>query len=651
MSFYKNINFTDCAFAIKNKKINFSYNLENQPSMKKENLYLSFAIFITALVYWSSLSNGFTNFDDDIGVTVNMSIRTLDFESLKAQFSNFTLGMYMPLTMSVYMMIYKFFTYNPMAYHALQLLLHLINVVLVFRWILKIKYPTEVALFTALAFALHPLQVESVSWVAALSTPLFACFFLLTLHRWVDYRAGRGKNHYFWALLFMLLACISKSAAVTITPVLFLVDYFLHQKWTDKKSLLEKIPFLSLSFFFGILTFYSRNSSGHNLTLDTPFHLFDRLLMICETIVFYWVRLLLPANQNLWYPFYKTDGSWSIDFYLAPLLLLSIGYFIWKKAQNWQHLLIFGLLFYLFIIGLSLPITRVGNFEMRNDRYNYLPMIGFFFVIGVYLHHFWRDKKMTFVLPLAAVWLAFLGFQTYQRTKVWKDSKTLFSDFIEKNKVEPIPFYNRGLAYLYEEDYARAKADFEAVKRINPDYYGNEYRLGICHLQQNNFEIAIKNFDKAILQDGNYAKAHRSRGFCKYKMGDFNGAIVDLEKAKNLDPKDAEAAYNLGLAYGAAQQLPQAAQYYETAIALNPKYVEAMINLGNIAAMSGNFEAALMRYNQAIALNQTFPNAYLSRGKIFFDKKMYEQAKSDFNRCLQLNPNDPRPRQLLAQMQ
>jgi protein O-mannosyl-transferase len=616
--------------------------------MKSKYIYIFGIIALTFLLYLPSLNNGFTNYDDDVGVTTNAALRDFSFLGIKNTFSTFTLGMYMPLTMLCYTILYQLSEYNAFAYHFFQVLIHLINILLVFRLIRKLNFSNEVALITAGFFALHPFQVESINWVAALSTPLYACFYLLAILQYLDFQQNKSKNAFIKSLLLMILACLSKSTAVTLTPVLLLFDFHLHRNLKSTKVWVEKIPFFVVSLFFGILTFYSRNAGAENLTIHTGFSIVDRFLMISHTICFYWLKLFLPTNLNLWYPFYKENGTWSWDYYVAPLLLLGLAYYVFFKAEKWRNILIFSILFYLFVIGLSLPLVKTGAMEMCSDRYNYLPCIGIFFLVGIF-YNYLKDKKTNILyanITLLALTI-FFAFQTFERSKIWENSITLFSDFIAKNPQEATPYYNRALAYTAEKKFALAEADFGKVGSLDSHYWGDDLRKGNCNMELKKYKEAIIDFDKSLNENVNQAIVLKNKGFCKIQLADYQGAIIDLEKSLTINDSNEDTYYNMGIAYGALKQTEKSKQNYEKATALNPKYTEAFINLGNLYAMENNFDEALKNYNKAIAITSVFPNVFLNRGRMLMEKKMYNEALRDFEKFSTLNPNDPRGIQMI----
>ncbi|MCB0576963.1 MAG: glycosyltransferase family 39 protein, partial [Saprospiraceae bacterium] len=210
------------------------------------------------LVYMSSLDNGFVFFDDDKAILYN---KTLQNPSLSGFFSGQNLGMYAPLSWIAYWLGQNISGQEAWGYHALGLVLHALNAVLAFIFLFRLTGLRKAAFFAALLFAVHPVQVEAVSWAAALSTVLFSTFYLSALLAYLKWRRSPTPLWLAASLLFFAAACLSKSAAVTLPLVLFAVDFYLDKKLL-RKFWLSKIPFFLLSFVFGLYTFSTRAQEG-----------------------------------------------------------------------------------------------------------------------------------------------------------------------------------------------------------------------------------------------------------------------------------------------------------------------------------------------------------------------------------------------------
>lgn len=260
--------------------------------------WLPWALAALAFILFSTgFGNKMLGVDDHTATVDNPAVR--DF----LIFGGFNLGMYAPVTWLGYQIAYILGKDSPNWYHILSALVHAFNVILVFRLFRRLDSSLTVSALVALFFAIHPLQVESVAWIAGFSTPLFSMFYLLSCSWYLDY-AEKGDNKlYGYALLGFVLACLSKSAAVTLPLTLVLMDWWLKRPVTDRQRLLRYAPFFLIAVFFGLLTIYSRNASGMNMSDGTQLSILERFLVLCYTPVLYWAKILIPTKLNIYYSF------------------------------------------------------------------------------------------------------------------------------------------------------------------------------------------------------------------------------------------------------------------------------------------------------------------------------------------------------------
>ncbi|MFN0213740.1 MAG: tetratricopeptide repeat protein [Saprospiraceae bacterium] len=528
--------------------------------------WLPWAIAALAfLLYSTGFGNQMVGMDDHSATVDNPAVK--DF----LIFGGFNLGMYAPLTWIGYEIAYVLGKESPYMYHLLSALVHAFNVLLVLRLFQRLDLSFTVSVLAALLFAVHPLQVEAVAWIAGFSTPLFSMFCLLAMNYYLQHTKegdrGFGKN-YWLALTMFLLACLAKSAAVTLPLTLLVLDLW-KKRGFSSRVLLEKVPFFAISLGFGILTLYSRQHAGQ---LDQPadFTLFDRGLMACHTVLFYWKKLLVPTGLSIWYPFVKTNGAWTWDYYAAPAILLGILFAAWR-SRNAMPLLWIGILFYLSNIVLSLPWSTFGAFELRSDRYNYLAGLGILVVLAS-LPEYLKDKKPSWtgpawaiVLGLTFVWLV----TSALRIRDWKDTMTLIDKAIAATGDNFGKAYLwRGMAYGKASDAQKAIKDFSLALQKNPQLYqaykfrGNIfgvmknyeqsvtdltkflehypeevpelYNRGLSYANLERNHEAIADFNRAIELDTTFARVYRARGNCYLKIGEKEKGDADLIKYESM---------------------------------------------------------------------------------------------------------------------
>jgi tetratricopeptide (TPR) repeat protein len=411
------------------------------------------------------------------------------------------------------------------------------------------------------------------------------------------------------SLGFFLVACLAKSAAVVLPLTLVVLDWWKKRALTQK-TLLEKAPFFLISLGFGILTIYSRQFAGQ---LDQPaeYTLLDRGLMACHSIVFYWKKLLFPTGLSIWYPFEKTNGAWSWDYYAAPLILLGVLFAAWRSRNAWPVLWL-GLLFYLSNIILSLPWATFGTFELRSDRYNYLAGIGIFAILAHLPDYLksrkpeWSNSATMALMGLAFVWLL----TSALRVRDWKDTTTLinkaiaatgdnfgkaylwrgmaygkssetqaalkdFTQAIQKNPLLVEAYKFRGNIYGVMKNYQQSVDDLSKFLEKHPDEVPELYNRGLSYANLNKNAEAAADFSRAIALDSTFVRVFRARGNCYKKMGEYEKAIADLSHYLEKFPNEAGEIYNRGTCYAALGRNKEAIDDFTLSIKINPQFAEA----------------------------------------------------------------------------
>jgi tetratricopeptide (TPR) repeat protein len=643
-------------------------------------LIVSAILLLTIAIYSNSISNGFVNWDDGENVYDNISIRELSVGNIKVYFTKALIAMYTPFVYISYAIDYKIGGLDPRIYHATNLLLHLLNITLLFFVVRLLTQRIEIAAIVALLFAIHPLNTGAVAPVSTRSTLLYSFFSLAAFLFYIRYlKSNFGLKYLVLTLVLFLMALLSKSAAVVLPLVLLLTDYYYKRKF-DTRAIAEKIPFFVLSLIFGILTLVFRKDAGR-MGSQYVFSVFDKIFLVAYSIVFYMFKVLIPIKLSAYYPYpVKIDGLLPLWFYLTPLVIAAFIFLIYK-LQNYRRELIFGSLFFLINIILVLKIVPMGD-EIVCDRYAYLPYIGFFLIIGwAYCwiaDRFYSSSGWIKYFVIIAAVLPIMAFSaiSYERSKVWKDSLTLYNDVLEKYPVD-IAYVNRGVLKGEQKDYSGAIDDYNKAIELNPGD-AKAYNLrGIEKNWQKDHSGAIDDFSKAIELNPGDAKAYDSRGTAKMgggkdyagAMADFNkaielnpgydfayqnrgaakfyfgkdyaGAIVDYNKAIELNSGNALAYSNRGDAkFKWGKDYAGAMEDYNKAIELNPSYLPSFLNRALLKMEQKNYEGASDDYSRAIALNPGYAEAYQHRGNVRMIQKRYGEASADYSEVLRLTPQN-----------
>lgn len=594
---------------------------------------------VAILVYAASVSNGFVFFDDDKAILYNKALLN---PSIGKFFTGQNLGMYAPFSWIAYWVGHGISGKEAWGYHLLGLLLHALNAALVFSFLKQLTGREWAAFFAALLFAVHPVQVEAVSWAAALSTVLFSTFYLASLIGYLNWKDSQKTAWLALSLTAFLAACLSKSAAVTLPMVLVAIDWYYHRTKSAGSAsglLLNKIPFLAIAVAFGVYTFITREQEGHDIEARSAvFSLADRFFMVCQTLLFYPVKLLVPLGFSISYPFVKMEGSWSLDYYIAPLVLVGLGVLVWKKwSKNNDALL--GLALYLLPLSIMLPFRTVGSFELRSDRYVYISCIGLFFLAGIFLEKL-KPEIRNAVLAAATILLGFLAFR---QTSVWADGVNLFENCTEKTPESSLCQCNLAYNQLISNDYQGAVTHYTESLNYDPATVEAYNGRGQAYFQLKKYPEALVDFTKAIEAGIVTPKLFLNKGKCLVILNRAAEAVPDLNRSIELEPKSPEAFYFRAVAHEKGGDLQKSLADYSQAIQLNPNYVEALVNRGLMHTKAERFSEAVADYSAAVAIATPQVQPMILNNRAFAQMKSGQLAKAleDTNKALSINPNYP----------
>lgn len=562
-------------------------------------------LVVTFITFRPALKNNFVNWDDDKLVLQNGDIQKISAANASKWFTSYYANMYHPLTVMVYAVEYRLFKLNPVYFHLVNLLLHLLNVVLVFYLIFKLIGKQWAAILTSALFALHPMHVESVVWVAELKDVLYSAFFLVSLILYIRHNDKPGGYKFlFFSFLFFLFSLLSKSAAVVLPVILFVLDFYMGRKFT-KSLIIEKIPFFLLSLLFGVLSIKSQNVFGAEAVTVSHFTIMDRFFMTTYAFSFYLVKFLLPFKLSAVYPFPVREGNllpwvYYISVIVVPAMAAMI-YYLFKSKRIPPELkkdVLSGLFF--FIISISLIISLPVGRAIAADRYSYIPYIGLSFIVFSITEHFRNRSGYKFRGYFIAFWIALLLFfalKSNNRIGYWGNSVTLFTDVINQYPEYPEAYNNRGLELFYQGKYDEAAADFAKSIEVKKDYAEAYFNYGLVFMKTNDYKTAIDKFDTAVYLGLNqYSLVYDYRGRARFQIKDYEGSMMDYNKALEVNPFSSDAYNDRGILKGAM----------------------------------GDNKAALEDFNLSIRHKKVNPEAYYNRGFAYFLLGDISQACSDW---------------------
>jgi hypothetical protein len=400
-------------------------------------------VIATLLVYFPALSNEFLMLWDDQWVVINSyTYHGFTADNLWRILTEFYKGQYAPFNQLYYTSLYAVFGLNAFVFHLGSLLLHLANVLFVYSLIHTVLPLSRrfnktngnyIAFFTALLFAIHPFNVESVAWLSASKVLVYSFFFLLALLSYVKYISSKKLKFYFLTLLLFVFSFGGKEQAVSLSLTVLLLDYVLGRNLKDKKIWFEKIPFFALSILGGIVAIHAVGR-GYIEGTGYPFH--QRIVYSSYALVEYFVKCVTPVKLSYLYPYPNQMGeALPLNFWIYPalvLVLLSVFvYYFRVQKHKWAY---FVLLFFIVNLSVTLHIISLPRFAIVADRYVYISSIAVCLSIGMlsqYIVVRYHGLKRLFIAGLV-MYVLLLGTYSNERVKVWHDVISLKKELREQ---------------------------------------------------------------------------------------------------------------------------------------------------------------------------------------------------------------------------
>ena len=615
---------------------------------------LLFAVLaLTFLTFLPTFQNEFTNWDDDMYIRDNPLVRSLSSDNLQTMFAPdeeaFVGGNYHPLTILTLAINYQISGLKPWSYQLVNILLHLLNTFLVFLLIYRLtKGKADIALITALLFGIHPMHVESVTWVAERKDVLYTAFFLGAMLSYLNYIRKPGYLQLGVSFLFFTLSLLSKPAAVVFPVLLFLFDYF-EKRPLKAKLFLEKIPFFALSLLMGLFTIDAQKASDAYGGL-AKFDIFDRLMFAGYGFTMYLVRFFVPFKLSAFYP-YPESSPLPAEFYISSAIaFLILAYTIWSMKKT--RILAFSVGFYAVNLALVLQFVTVGS-AILADRYTYVPYIGISLLIGYAYHELRQSHRPAlrkYAQPLLILIVSgalILSLLASQRVRVWRNSETLFTNVIKNYPRSAVAYQNRG--HYYRKQSARAKDPVRKaalLKKALEDYneglavspgnavlYSNR---GKVWFERKEFEKALEDYNRSLAIKSDDPQTLSNRGAVRGMLGDLKGALQDFNRAIELDPNNPNGYFNRGILYGQLGEPEKAIADYRKYLSYKPGNAGMHNSIGVELQKLGRNTEALREFDTAIRLNPKEPAFYINKSLSHFQLGQTGEARKSARQAQRL---------------
>jgi len=566
--------------------------------VQREVWICMFLVLVTLAVYFQVGKFDFTNYDTAEYVYENAYVKDgLTAESIRWAFSAIHRSNWHPVTWLSHMLDVQLFGLNPGAHHWTSVGFHLANTLLLFMVLRLMTGNIWRSGFVAALFAIHPLHVQSVAWVAERKDLLSTFFGLLAIWGYIRYVQLPTIGRFMAVLLFFILSLMSKPMMVTLPFVLLLLDYWPLERFRfgfnpevnhhspqfafKAALILEKIPLLVVSAVSCTITVYAQQKGGA-LGSSVDYSFYVRMANALVSYVSYIGQMVWPGNLAVFYPHPGVLPGWRII--VAGILLTGITCLAIKfvKSKPW---LMVGWLWFLGTLVPVIGLVQVGSQAMA-DRYTYVPLIGLFIILawGVpdLLKRFrYRKAGLVVITGLVTITLMIVS---WGQVKTWQSSVTLFEQALAVTKNNYVAHNNLGHYRMQEGRLTEAINHFSKAVEINPKFELAHLNLGVALSRQGKIDEAIRSYTRALQLKPDFVVAYNNLGNALYRQGKYQKAITNYLQAMQIDPNYAEAYNGMGAALIRLGEIEKAVEFFKKALQINPDYTSAQTNLKNTLA-------------------------------------------------------------------
>ena len=529
-------------------------------------------VLITLVAYLPALRGGFVF--DDTYVRDNPLLRADD--GLYRIWFTTAPREYYPLTYSLWRIEWQLWGNNPTGYHVINVLLHALNAVLVWKILRHLKIPG--AWLAGLIFAVHPVNAATAATISEQKNTLSMLFSGVAVLLHLKSDEDRRWRWYAFSLAVFLLALLSKTAVVMLPAALLGCLWWRHGR-IGRNDLIRSAPFFVLSVVMGLVTIWfehHRVLEGHEVRTAS---VASRLITAGWAPWFYLYKAVLPFNLMLIYPQWQVDPTRWIN-YVPGLVLIGWGGWLWWKRDSWRRPLLFGLGYFVVMLVPVLGFVDQSFYlyALVADHWQYYSIVGVIaLAVAAGCQVCQRLGKASQLWGAAAsvTVLLVLGAGTWKRSGVYANSETLWRDNVAKNPKAWVAHNNLGVALRRDGRVLEAIDQYEQAVQIKPDYAEAYNNLGVALWQEGRVPEATSRYERALRIKPDYAEAHNNLGGALEQAGNASEAVAQYQQAIQLQPNYLAAHYNLGRALERAGQTNGAIEQYEQALRINPDFSAA----------------------------------------------------------------------------
>ena len=591
-------------------------------SPEKRNAVVCLLLAVVTLALYNPVnSHPFVNYDDDRYVTNNPHVRQgLTGGTFLWALTSTEVANWHPLTWMSHALDYSLFGLNPAGHHFTSVLLHAVNVVLLFLLLIWATRRMALSLFVAALFAVHPINVESVAWIAERKNVLCTLFFFLALWAYGWYAQKPSWKRYLAVAALFVAGLAAKAMVITLPFVLLLLDYWPLSRVAGQnresgaipafswpRLALEKLPLLGIAVVDAVVSMRAQQASGA-VRSAMQFSLGVRLTNVVYAYAMYLWKMIWPARLAPMYP-HPGDSLAAWQIAAAALILIAITGFVLRFRD--RRYLPVGWFWFLGTLVPVIGFVQIGDAAMA-DRYAYIPLIGIFIMIAFGLADWAEGKKLGWYAAIpAAVVIVALALASHRQIGYWQSSYDLWSHALAVTENNFVAEDNLGGALILEGKEEEAHPHFEAAARINPRDPMSHSNLGTYFQTHNQMREAVAEYQTAIAltsDPGLLAQTYVNLGAAQRALGDDDAARRNFDQSLRLNPNQFNAWLGLGLLARQEGKIEEAISDISRSVELRPT-PQGYLELGRTLAQAGRVSEALDAYQQALKLSPDFTEA------------------------------------------
>ena len=553
------------------------------------------------VVYVQVRSHHFVTYDDPVYVTENPHVQGgLTWDGLVWAFTTFYGSNWFPITWLTHMLDYQLFGLDSGWHHLTNLWIHAVSTLLLFGVLGRITGARWRSALVAFLFAVHPLHVESVAWVAERKDVLSALFWMLTLWAYAEYVAQPGLVRYLLTLFLFCLGLMAKSMLVTLPVVLLLLDV-----WPLDRGLRiqEKLPLFAASIGASIVTYRAHWTGGAVAAFDVV-PLAARLENALVSYVVYLFQMFWPAHLAVFYPY--PLRSLTVPAIFAGIILVAVTVVAMRALPERPYVAI-GWFWYLVTLLPVIGLVQTGS-QAHADRYTYIPMIGFTIAVVWRLSDALKSLRHLRVALVAVVVAACLT-ATWFQVGYWRDDISLYQHAIDVVPDNYLARYNLASVLEAQGRSDEALMQLREAVRVRPYYVPARAELGQLLAMKGHSDEALQELRTAVEQRPDDAISRFRLGSVLGSLGRPADAAIEFSKVIKLQPDNADAHFNLGIALAQQDKVQEAEREFRVTVGLRPDDATAHFNLGIALARLGRIQESIAQFSEALRISPGFTEA------------------------------------------